>query len=1047
MLGKTNIILGMKMENIHPQAIFIQLNTFCNAYCINCPHDFTYKTIHPKGRMNDYTWNKIISDLIQTDYRGQVGFYLHHEPLIATDLFEKINDVNIKTKAFVVISTNGALLNESNIENLVSSKPSKVHININSGDKAEYENSMKLNFEDTIQNIRNFINTAKGIIDIEINCPVMQGFNVKKLNDLFPDVIVNLDYAANSRGGLLPDLLQNQKKSRFNNNSFCEQPTQNFNILYDGSVIVCCMDWMHESKKDFRNIHQASIQDIYNDVKKINYNFERGDYSAYKMCKICSQEMDFNIEKSKIKVLLTNHHLLDYTGSEVYTFTLAEQLTKKGHEVIVYSRYVDKTKILFDEIGIRVIEDLEDIVNNKFDIAHVHHNINAMEVRNKFPELPIVYLSQGVLPFLEQPPIIDLHISKYFSISDEVMNNLISAGIPQSEIIPLGNMIDEIKFLPKNDINENPRNALVISGRIDSEKENVIRNSCLELNINLKFVGGRFGEVSQPDIKTLIEESDIVFSLGRGAIEAMMMGRAVIIYDYLGGDGMVTENNFAEIKQNNFSGRRFKKNFTVNELIDEIKKYDKTSVMNVRNLAIQNFSASILTDLLLEHYENVIATKNIPLNAETKKLLKHFINTINETRNYSLDIAARRYNKMMIQKPDENNLYKAEQLIENNNYPEAKLVLTEMLKENPIDIDALNNLAVITILEDNFDEADKIISLVLRLDSTNEVALGNLEYLKQQLLSHTPEEFEVNTFSSYDDFKNYSLAKENLFKERTLYEKSLVEEEETYTIPGYCKVCESDSNFLVDYLYAYQNNGTKIPNWRERLVCPKCGLNNRMRAAIHLLKTVTKPKPDARIYISEQTTHLYQYFLKNYPNTVGSEYLGDKYKPGEINESGIRNEDFTNLSFSDNEFDLVLSFEVFEHIPNFINAFSESLRTLKPGGHLIFTVPFNMNSKSNLVRAMIKNGIVEHIHPPEYHGDPVNSSEGCLCFYHFGWEVLEQLKTTGFEDVNAMSFYSKKFGYLGGEQLFFVAEKSKCENSLIKEYEDLKQNNLIAENV
>jgi SAM-dependent methyltransferase len=220
-----------------------------------------------------------------------------------------------------------------------------------------------------------------------------------------------------------------------------------------------------------------------------------------------------------------------------------------------------------------------------------------------------------------------------------------------------------------------------------------------------------------------------------------------------------------------------------------------------------------------------------------------------------------------------------------------------------------------------------------------------------------------------------------------------------------------------------------------------------MRAAIHLLKTVTKPKPDARIYISEQTTHLYQYFLKNYPNTVGSEYLGDKYKPGEINESGIRNEDFTNLSFSDNEFDLVLSFEVFEHIPNFINAFSESLRTLKPGGHLIFTVPFNMNSKSNLVRAMIKNGIVEHIHPPEYHGDPVNSSEGCLCFYHFGWEVLEQLKTTGFEDVNAMSFYSKKFGYLGGEQLFFVAEKSKCENSLIKEYEDLKQNNLIAENV
>ncbi len=390
-------------------------------------------------------------------------------------------------------------------------------------------------------------------------------------------------------------------------------------------------------------------------------------------------------------------------------------------------------------------------------------------------------------------------------------------------------------------------------------------------------------------------------------------------------------------------------------------------------------------------------------------------------------------------------ILEAESLIERNEIETAKLLLQNVLMLDNNNIDALNDLAVVCIMTEEYKEALKHIQGILSIEPSNEVALGNREYIKQQSVNHTPVEIEVNTFSSYDDFKNYSLAKENLFKERALYEKNLVEEEETYTIPGYCKVCESDSNFLVDYLYACQNNGTKIPNWRERLVCPKCGLNNRMRAAIHLLKTVTKPKPDARIYISEQTTQLYQYFLKYYPNTVGSEYLGEKYKPGEINESGIRNENFTNLTFLDKEFDLILSFEVFEHIPDFITAFSESLRVLKPGGYLIFTVPFITNSKSNLVRAVITNGIVEHIHPPEYHGDPVNSSEGCLCYYHFGWEVLEQLKTAGFENVSAMSFYSKEFGYLGGEQLFFVAEKSKIENSLNEENEGLNQKNLIAE--
>ena len=814
-----------------------------------------------------------------------------------------------------------------------------------------------------------------------------------------------------------------------------------------GTIFITVPAYEDDSEEHVRFLNKGRLVELFSECIiefKDNFNLKSTVMIAQKLN---PGERKIKSDNNKLRVLLTNHHLIDFTGSEIYTLTLAEQLAKKGHDVVVYSRYVDKTKILFDEIGIRVVENIDEIKNIHFDVAHVHHNINAMELRNIFPELPIVYLSQGVIPFLEQPPVIDLHISKYFSLSDEVANNLISSGIPHSKIILLGNMIDEIKFLPRSGINENPRNALVISGRIDSEKENVIRNACSELNINLKFIGGRFGEVSQHEIKTLIEESDVVFSLGRGAIEAMMMGRAVIIYDYLGGDGMITENNFTEIKKNNFSGRRFKKNFSVIELINEIKKYDITSVMNVRNLAIQNFSAAILTDELVKHYEDAIAKKVNPLQVETKRLLEHFINIINETRNYSFDIAARKYNKMTTQEPSENNLQKAEQLIEKNNYSGAKLVLTEMLKENPLDFDALNNLAVITILEKNLDEAQKIISLILQLDSTNEVALGNLEYIKQQSINHIPEEIEVNTFSSYDDFKNYSFKKESLFKERAMYEKFLVVEEDAFTIPGYCKVCEKDTNFLVDYLYAYQNNGTKIPNWRERLVCPVCGLNNRMRAAIHLLKTVTKPKPDARIYISEQTTQLYQYFLKNYPNTVGSEYLGDKYKPGEINESGIRNEDFTNLTFIDNKFDLVLSFEVFEHIPDFINAFSESLRILKPGGHLIFTVPFNTNAKSNLVRAVITNGIVEHIHPPEYHGNPVNSSEGCLCYYHFGWEVLEQLKTAGFENVNAMSFYSKEFGYLGGEQLFFVAQKSINENYLNKENKSLKQNKLVTEKV
>jgi len=192
----------------HPEAIFIQLHTHCNAECINCPFEFTYNSVHPNGRMTDQTWNKILSDIIEMEFEGQVGLYLHHEPLIDKTLFNKIRDINEKTKAHVVLSTNGQLLNEENVKKLMEAKPNKVHLNINSGSKEEYESSMKgLKYETTIQNCKRFIEKGKDLIEIEINCPIIDGFDVDSLKSIFPDVKVNLDYWANSRGGIITRLL------------------------------------------------------------------------------------------------------------------------------------------------------------------------------------------------------------------------------------------------------------------------------------------------------------------------------------------------------------------------------------------------------------------------------------------------------------------------------------------------------------------------------------------------------------------------------------------------------------------------------------------------------------------------------------------------------------------------------------------------------------------------------------------------------------------------------------------------------------------------
>jgi SAM-dependent methyltransferase len=62
-------------------------------------------------------------------------------------------------------------------------------------------------------------------------------------------------------------------------------------------------------------------------------------------------------------------------------------------------------------------------------------------------------------------------------------------------------------------------------------------------------------------------------------------------------------------------------------------------------------------------------------------------------------------------------------------------------------------------------------------------------------------------------------------------------------------------------------------------------------------------------------------------------------KANGIDDSRIGLSSGENLSFGDNEFDLVYSFNVLEHTDSPIKVLSESLRVLKPGGILFFEIP------------------------------------------------------------------------------------------------------------
>jgi hypothetical protein len=236
-----------------------------------------------------------------------------------------------------------------------------------------------------------------------------------------------------------------------------------------------------------------------------------------------------------------------------------------------------------------------------------------------------------------------------------------------------------------------------------------------------------------------------------------------------------------------------------------------------------------------------------------------------------------------------------------------------------------------------------------------------------------------------------------------------------FLVDGYCWVCGKESKFLVDFQYS---NGHDI-NWRERLCCQECGLNNRLRLTVQILETL-QPGPIG--YLTEHLTPLADLMRKRKPGLLTSEFLGPGLIPGSVSKHGVRHEDLTRLSLDKESLDFVVSCDVIEHIPDFRAALSEICRVLKPQGVALISAPFAIGSDLNIIRAILRDNETIHLLEPEYHGDPVGGS-GILCFYHFGWEILQDLRNAGFATASLALYWSARYANIGAPQIFFIARK------------------------
>jgi len=132
--------------------------------------------------------------------------------------------------------------------------------------------------------------------------------------------------------------------------------------------------------------------------------------------------------------------------------------------------------------------------------------------------------------------------------------------------------------------------------------------------------------------------------------------------------------------------------------------------------------------------------------------------------------------------------------------------------------------------------------------------------------------------------------------------------------------------------------------------------------------------------------------LKRLPHHAYSEFLSG-VEPGSSHD-GVRCEDLTRLSYADESFDLVLTSETLEHLPDLDAALREIHRVLAPGGLHVFTIPMLPVVARTFARARLRpDGSMETLARPISHP---GGDTGYPVFTEFGTDFPALLDAQGF---------------------------------------------------
>lgn len=294
-----------------------------------------------------------------------------------------------------------------------------------------------------------------------------------------------------------------------------------------------------------------------------------------------------------MRILLGTHYLAKTGGTESYTFALAMELKRLGHEVEHFAIIRGGVSSMLEEKGVPFM------TSDHYDLILANH---TTVVEQLWPKGFIVQTCHGNIAELEQP---SPYADAYVAVSEEVREHLQSKGYRAAAVIANG--IDCNRFCQKKPVS--PTLQTMLSLCQSDVANDFIRRCCQQEGI--RFLQSNKFTDNVWSIEELINESDLVVGLGRSAYDAMACGRCVLVYDYreyMGeflGDGMLTPESIQKSMLCNCSGRSNRLKYNEEAFIKELQKYSPELGAWGREFALEHLNIEKVVEAYLDIYRGI----------------------------------------------------------------------------------------------------------------------------------------------------------------------------------------------------------------------------------------------------------------------------------------------------------------------------------------------------------------------------------------------------------------------------------------------------------